>query len=233
MDMPNTLPPVIDVQSFQIKKNVVSQKSMVDFGLLAGVGPSTTKNVGPLADAGAVYFKTLMGGYEPEKNTTERDMMTFDEGGLLHVFTAVAKTGRVISVHAESQELWRHFLGKMKHEGRNDIAAYSKSRPNIVESAAVSRAILIANQAKCRLHVVHTSAKESVQLVMQARTMGQSVTFETCPHYLFFTDRDLFPMGPTGLMNPPVRSEADKEALWEAVRDSEFDVVGTDHASPL
>ncbi|MDA4118196.1 MAG: dihydroorotase family protein, partial [Thaumarchaeota archaeon] len=55
-------------------------------------------------------------------------------------------------------------------------------------------------------------------------------TFETCPHYLFFTSRDLAPMGPTGLMNPPVRSEVDKEALWEGVRNSEFDIVGTDHA---
>jgi allantoinase len=230
MDMPNTLPPVIDVQAFRKKKSVVSQKSMVDFCLLAGVGPSTVENVGPLANAGAVYFKTLMGGYEPEKNTTERDMMTFDEGGLLTVFTAVAKTGRVISIHAESQELWRYFLDKMKRQGRNDVAAYAQSRPNIVESAAVSRAILIANQAKCRLHIVHTSAKESVELVMQARAKGQSVTFETCPHYLFFTSRDLAPMGPTGLMNPPVRSEVDKKALWEGVQNSEFDIVGTDHA---
>jgi allantoinase len=230
MDMPNTLPPVIDVESFQEKKRSVSQRSVVDFCLLAGVGPRTTRNVGPLAAAGAIYFKTLMGGYEPEKNVTEADMMSFGDGELLEVFKAVADTDRVVSIHAESQGLWRHFLAAMQSQGRNDVAAYALSRPSLVESAAVSKAILIAKEARCKLHVVHTSAKESVEMVLRARDRGQQVTFETCPHYLFFTAGELEPLGPTGLMNPPVRSEEDREALWKAIRNSDMDVVGTDHA---
>jgi dihydroorotase-like cyclic amidohydrolase len=77
---------------------------------------------------------------------------------------------------------------------------------------------------------VHASSPRSVRLAADARARGVDVTVETCPPYLFFTDEALDRLGPFAKCNPPLRSPADRDGLWAALRDGRIDYVGTDHS---
>jgi dihydroorotase-like cyclic amidohydrolase len=74
---------------------------------------------------------------------------------------------------------------------------------------------------------------QALELVRRARLAGQDVTAETCPHYLFFTDQDYLRLGPYAKINPPLRSAADRAALWGGLTDRTLDLVTTDHSTFL
>lgn len=93
----------------------------------------------------------------------------------------------------------------------------------------VERDLALVRETGCRYHVCHISTKESVALIRQAKAEGLPVTCETAPHYLVLTDRDLWDEG-RFRMNPPIRSEADRDALVEGLRDGTIDCIATDHA---
>lgn len=93
----------------------------------------------------------------------------------------------------------------------------------------VERDLALVRETGCRYHVCHISTKESVALIRQAKAEGLPVTCETAPHYLVLTDRDLWDEG-RFRMNPPIRSEADRDALLEGLRDGTIDCIATDHA---
>ena len=87
----------------------------------------------------------------------------------------------------------------------------------------------LAKETGCKYHVCHISTKESVELIRQAKAQGVDVTCETAPHYLVFIDMDLKEDG-SFKMNPPIRSEADRLALIEGIKDGSIDMIATDHA---
>ena len=96
----------------------------------------------------------------------------------------------------------------------------------------VERDLELVRKTGCSYHVCHVSTKESVDLIRRAKAEGLDVTCETAPHYLVFT-RDDIPEGSGGgrfKMNPPLRSEEDKQALLEGIKDGTIDMIATDHA---
>ena len=207
MDMPNTVPVVSDARVFLEKKSLAEGKALVDFCLIAAATPSNTGELGRLAGAGAVYFKTVMGGYKAAERPEAASMLCLDDGDMLRLFKAVAATGRAIAVHAESEGLREYFTGRIRGKARFDYSAHFKSRPNLVEVEAVSRAILIAKEAGCRLHIAHMSTMEAMLLVKHARAKGGRVTSETCPHYLLLDNHEAASRGPNGVMNPSIKTE--------------------------
>src|SRR5205085_5249564 len=80
------------------------------------------------------------------------------------------------------------------------------------------------------LHLPPISTGRSVELVKAARARGQRVSLETCPHYLLATSDDVERVGAFAKINPPIRPEADRQALWQAIADGVVDVVASDHA---
>jgi allantoinase len=111
-----------------------------------------------------------------------------------------------------------------------DVKRHERSRPAIVESTAVASLLGVASSLATRIHIAHVSSKHTVELLREAKAKGLPVTAETCPHYLFFTDEVLERVGPYGKINPPLRSEEDRVALWDGLLDGTLDVVATDHA---
>ncbi len=134
--------------------------------------------------------------------------------------------GKMIVAHCEDNSLLR---GGYIHDG--DYAAAHGHRGICSESewGQIKRDLALVKETGCAYHVCHISTKESVDLIRRAKAEGLDVTCETAPHYLVMTDGDLQEDG-RFKMNPPLRSEADRQALIEGVCDGTIDMIATDHA---
>jgi dihydroorotase len=104
--------------------------------------------------------------------------------------------------------------------------------PAVPEAELVARDVMLAELTRARLHVAHVSTRESLDLIRRARQAGSSVTCEVTPHHLTLTDEEVARSGydTRFKMNPPLRSERDREALVDALADGTLDAIATDHA---
>ena len=139
---------------------------------------------------------------------------------------AVAGTGKILAAHCEVNALLN---GGYIHDGEYARAHGHRGICSESEWREVERDLSLAAETGCAFHVCHVSTKESVELIRQAKRLGVDVTAETAPHYLLLTDADLQEDG-RFKMNPPLRGEADRAALIEALLDGTIDMIATDHA---
>ena len=139
---------------------------------------------------------------------------------------AVAGTGKILAAHCEVNALLN---GGYIHDGEYARAHGHRGICSESEWREVERDLSLAAETGCAFHVCHVSTKESVELIRQAKRRGVDVTVETAPHYLLLTDADLQEDG-RFKMNPPLRGEADRAALIEALLDGTIDMIATDHA---
>lgn len=134
--------------------------------------------------------------------------------------------GKIIAAHCEDNSLlcggYIHKGEYARLHGHKGICAESEWKP-------IERDLRLAKETGCKYHVCHISCKESVELIRKAKANGVDVTCETAPHYLIFNDMDLKESG-NFKMNPPIRSEEDRQALIEGIRDGTIDMIATDHA---
>jgi dihydroorotase-like cyclic amidohydrolase len=180
---------------------------------------------------GVSSFKFFM-TYKGDEGT-RRGVGTTDDGLLYELFGEVARhPGTVANVHAENVEMvWRD-EARVREAGLDGLAAHHASRPGITEAAAMVTAGFLARASGAPLYLVHTSSKEGVAVVAKLRNeAGSPVYVETTPHNLGLTVDSA--CGLLAKVNPPVRAEADVEALWGAVKDGVVDTIGTDHAPRL
>ncbi|MBQ7598171.1 MAG: dihydroorotase [Clostridia bacterium] len=138
----------------------------------------------------------------------------------------VKALGKVFAAHCEVNELLR---GGYIHDGRYAKAHGHKGICSESEWKMIERDLALAEQTGCAYHVCHISAKESVELIRDAKRRGVNVTCETAPHYLVLCEDDLQEDG-RFKMNPPLRSAEDKNALLQGLLDGTIDMIATDHA---
>ena len=134
-----------------------------------------------------------------------------------------------IVLHCEDLDLSR---GGYMHEGRASSRAGMEAIPSVSESGMIARDVLLAEFVDARLHICHISAKESADIVRQAKGKGVKVTAEAAVHHLILTDEDVISSGfdANFKMNPPLRGEEDVAALRAALADGTIDAIVTDHA---
>lgn len=134
--------------------------------------------------------------------------------------------GKIIAAHCEDNSLlcggYIHKGEYARLHGHKGICAESEWKP-------IERDLRLAKETGCKYHVCHISCKESVELIRKAKAEGVDVTCETAPHYLIFNDMDLKESG-SFKMNPPIRSEDDRQALIKGLQDGTIDMIATDHA---
>jgi len=136
--------------------------------------------------------------------------------------------GGTIALHEEDPELSGQ--GVM-HEGPVSAALGLEGIPSVSESTTIARDAALAGYEGGRIHVQHLSAAESVEAVRAAKAAAVQITCEATPHHLCLTDEEIRSLDPNRFkMNPPLRSEADRQALIEALRDGTIDCIATDHA---
>jgi dihydroorotase len=116
------------------------------------------------------------------------------------------------------------------HEGAAATELGLRGIPSVSEAAMVARDLLLAELTGARLHVAHVSSAESVRLIREAKSRGVKVSCEVTPHHLALTEEAARGFDTRAKVNPPLRSEADRQALLEGLHDGTIDVIATDHA---
>ena len=148
-------------------------------------------------------------------------------GDMMHAAMLEAKKqGKIIAAHCEDNSL---LDGGYIHKGKYAAEHGHKGISSESEWRQIERDLGLAKETGCKYHVCHISTAESVELIRRAKAEGVDVTCETAPHYLTLSDWDIEEDG-RFKMNPPLRSERDRLALIEGLRDGTIDMIATDHA---
>jgi dihydroorotase len=147
------------------------------------------------------------------------DLLVDDDGALFEIFSKA----KLCILHAESEPLIRHFAEK--YEDYNVPDVHCDIRGNMVAAEAVSRALTIAKYTGVKLYFAHTSTKDELDLLA-----GRRAFVEATPHHLFLNEKDMGRLGNFGKMNPPLRSKADVEAMWNGIRVGAVHTIASDHA---
>jgi dihydroorotase len=135
--------------------------------------------------------------------------------------------GRVLALHEETPSL----SGKgVMHEGEVSALLGLAGIPSVSESVQVARDCGLARYEQGRIHIQHVSARETVEVIERAKADGVLVTAEATPHHLLLTDDSVRSLDTHMKMNPPLRSEDDRQALIAGLRAGTLDCVATDHA---
>ncbi|MEA2596184.1 MAG: allantoinase [Thermomicrobiales bacterium] len=224
-EMPlNAHPPTLDAASFEAKRAAAEAQAVTDFALWGGLVPGNRDHLPELAESGAIGFKAFM-----SQSGTD-DFPAADDLTLVEGMATAAELGKIVAVHAESDSLTSRLAARAVAEGRTSVRDYLASRPVLAEVEAIGRAILFAEETGCALHVVHVSSGAGVALIAAARTRGVDVSCETCPHYLVFSEEDVERLGAVAKCAPPIRSAAEREALWSSLLAGDISIVASDHS---
>lgn len=196
--------------------------SYLDFGAHAILSPGDDPAVcvPDLLARGVASFKVF---------TAFPGVRMLDDGAILGLMRQLADAGALCMVHCENGHAAAHLETWLRGQGRVSAADYGPSRPALLESEAVYRALALAETAGCDCYIVHVSAARSLAVLRDFRSRpGPARYAETCPHYLFLDENDQQRIGGPAKISPPVRAAADRDALWQAIRDGVIDVVASD-----
>ena len=129
--------------------------------------------------------------------------------------------------HCEDKDLT---ADGVMNEGYVSTVLGLKGIPREAENIGTARNIMMAQATGCRLHILHVSTKESVEIIRHAKSLGAPVTAETCPQYVALTDEACYGYNTNAKMSPSLRTHADQLAVIEGLRDGTLDAIATDHA---
>ena len=230
IEMPISVPPVHSGEILRARIAAVEGRSAVDYAFYAGGGFEALDAFQEQRDAGAVAYKIFMHRPQAGREHEFTGLYTTEDGDLLASFRRLAEIGLPVCLHAETDSILEIERERLVASGRRDAAAHAESHPVVAETTAIARVILIAAQTGARVSICHLSSGAGLHLLREARRAGVDIHVETCPHYLVFTEDDFARIGPEAKINPPLRTRADNEALWEGLRDGTIDFVGSDHA---
>jgi dihydropyrimidinase len=204
---------------------VTENDSAIDYGLSLAVSGRADD---PIAELPA----TIEAGV-----ATSKAFMVFDfrlpDGRLFEALRTMARHGGMLQVHCEDGILLDAAIADALQRGDVSPRYHATTRPPYVEAVATARALAFARQADAPIHVVHLSSAEALEQVRRAKAAGVRATAETCPTYLVFTEAQYDEPDPVRcaryVIAPPLRSEADRDALWQGLADGSLDLVATDH----
>jgi dihydroorotase len=217
--MPNTSPVVDSAPILRSLRESARRDARIPVGFLASVtreeaGESLTE-MAELRDCGALGFTD--------------DGKPVHRAGILRKALQYQKLcGGIIALHEEDPTL----SGRgVMHEGEVSARLGLAGIPSISESTLIARDASLARYEDGRIHIQHLSARESVEAIAEAKARGVRITCEASPHHLTLTDEVLLETLDTRLkMNPPLRSETDRQALIAGLKDGTIDCIATDHA---
>jgi dihydroorotase len=216
--MPNTDPVVDSAAVLGALVELARDEAVIPTGFMAAISKGQRgeelAELGELAEAGAAGF-------------TDDGRPIVSPGLMQRALQYSAVTGRRLALHEEEPTLSRD--GQM-HEGAVSAELGLAGWPSVAESCMVERDLALAAYEQRPLHIMHVSAWESVTAIRAARAQGLTVSAEVTPHHLCLTDDAVRTLDTNVKMNPPLRTEADRLALLEALRDGTLCCIATDHA---
>jgi len=214
VDMPlNSIPPTVDLDALAVKRKAADGQCFVDVGFWGGAVPGNLSSLRGLDSAGAFGFKCFL------VDSGVEEFQHLDAAELEASMREIASLGSLLVVHAEDP----HTI-----EVAPTSTAYGEflaSRPRVSENAAIAMLAGLAKDTGCRVHVVHISSAEALEIVA-----GSTLSAETCPHYLTFTAEEIGDGATQFKCCPPIREGSNREALWEGLRNGIIDLVVSDHS---
>jgi dihydroorotase len=140
---------------------------------------------------------------------------------------AAKKLDKIVISHCEDGEMVQNYA---VNEGKISQKLGLPGRPAIAEDLMVARDLMLAQETGAHVHIAHVSTAGSAQLIREAKARGVSCSAETCPQYFLLTEEEILKKGTLARVNPPLRTEADRQAILAAVLDGTLDCIVTDHA---
>ena len=170
---------------------------------------------------------------------TSKAFMVFDfrlpDARLFEAMGVMGRHGGMLQVHCEDPVLLDAAVSAALQRGDVLPRYHATTRPSYVEAVATARALAFARMADAPVHVVHLSSAAALEEVRRAKAVGVRVTAETCPHYLVLTEERYDDPDPAScaryVISPPLRTPADRDALWAGLADGSLDLVATDHVA--
>ena len=221
VDMPlDSVPTTVSVDALQAKRTAAEGRCQVDVGFWAGVVPGNLGELPALHAAGVLGFKCFLA------DSGSDDFPPVSTGQMEQALSVLRGLGSPLLVHAESAEAAAAVGGA---SGRR-YAGYLASRPRGVENLAVAQVIEAARKTRGHAHIVHLSSSDALPMIASARREGVPVTAETCPHYLALAAEEIADGATACKCSPPIREAANRELLWDGLRDGVLDLVVSDHS---
>src|SRR3954464_3396839 len=216
--MPNTEPVVDSAPVLGSLGETAQTEAEVPVGFLAAItrsqGGAELTEMAELADAGAAGF-------------SDDGQPVCTPGLMRRALQYSAVTGRRLALHCEEQTLSKN--GQM-HQGAVSAELGFAGYPSVAESLMVERDLSLAGYEAQPVHLLHLSARESVEALSRAQVARVAATAEATPHHLCLTDEAVRSLDANLKMNPPLRADEDRQALIAGLRDGTIAAVATDHA---
>jgi dihydropyrimidinase/allantoinase len=185
-----------------------------------------------------MFYKGLNLTSDSTRGTDYTMSDSYDLGHLYRLMTRVAAASRAhgargrvsLSLHCEQAELLRIFIEDARREGAVGLEAYHKARPPLTEQLSIAEALALTEATRCPVNLLHLSSAEALTAGSEGRRAHPhlDIKLETTLHHLALTYKTAG--GAIGKVNPPIRTDADRDALWQAVLDGRIDTVVSDHA---
>lgn len=212
----NPVPDTAERIAAQIKLNEINGTVHVkQYGAVsADLTASKVSDISGMAAAGAVAF-----------SNDGKGVQTADT--MLQAMLAAAKADKPLAAHLEDDSLLH---GGVMNAGKQSEKLEIPGITGLAESSQLARDLMLAKATGVHYHVAHISTKESVALVQIAKLQGVNVTAEVSPHHLLLSDMDIKGDNALFKMNPPLRSQADRQAVLAGLLDGTIDMIATDHA---
>lgn len=223
IEMPNTNPQSTTIELLEEKFKIASEKSVANYSFMFGGTNDNLEEILKVNPKTVAGLKLFLG-------SSTGNMLVDNEEVLEKIFSS---TPLLISVHCEDEETIKNNLAKYKEEYGDDIPMKFHHLIRSEEACYISssKAIELAKKTGARLHVFHLSTAKEMKLFTNKIPLEEKkITAEVCIHHLWFTNEDYDKKGSLIKWNPAVKTQADKDALWEALLDDRIDVIATDHA---
>ena len=225
VDMPlNCVPPTTDIAGLEAKRSAAHGKCWIDWIAWGGLVPDQPTQIPDLVRSGVAGFKCFLvhPGVEEFAMVCEKD--------LRETLPVVARSRLPLLVHAEMPAPIDVAEARLRGEDWNSYATYLESRPDEAERQAIELMLALCREYGFRLHIVHLSTASALDRLAAAKREGLSVSVETCPHYLHLVAEGIADGMTVAKCAPPIRSGANREQLWEGLRNGVIDMVVTDHS---
>ncbi len=228
VEMPlNALPATISRENLQLKLDAAKDQNYVDYSFYGGLVPENLDKLAELDKAGVPAFKCFLSDITSD---VPGDFIHVDDYTLYKGMQKLADLDQLLCIHAENPSITKKLGQEFASLGKNSGVEYAESRPVFTEVEAVSRAILLAKETGCKLHLVHISTSEAIQVIQKAKQEGVDVTVESCPHYFAFTAEQVDEIGPRAKCQPPIRPAEIQAKLWDELLNGNVDWITSDHS---
>lgn len=225
VDMPlNSIPPTTTLEGLRAKLDALEARATVDVALCGGLVRTNPLGLRDVWNEGAIAFKCFLA----ESGVDE--FAHVDEDALRAGMRELAKVDAPLFVHAELPGPLDAAAPAAALGDPRAYATYLASRPRRAEDEAVELVLRLARETGARAHIVHLSSSDALTTIRRAREERVPLTVETCPHYLTFASEEIADGQTAYKCAPPIREEANREKLWDALREGLVDQVVTDHS---